>query len=99
MQIRTSVCVFAIPVFVQSGVFRHWWCQLVGNRVVLIETLQPINPRHSPGMDNQNDNNADQVNATMGEVCVKNKTPQGKVEVWVSISLICFLNFICCCAL
>ena len=50
-----------VPRF-QSGVFRHWWSQLVGHRVVLIETLQP---HHSPDMGSQNDNRADQVNATV----------------------------------
>ena len=49
---------------------------MVGHRVVLIETLLP---HHSPDLDNQNDNRADQINAT-SETYLKHKTLEMKTK-------------------
>ena len=76
-----------VPRF-QSGVFRHWWCQLVGHRVVLIETLQP---HHNPDMDNQNDNRADQVNATI-KTYLKTQDTSDKDNFLILILLQCFFS-------
>ena len=58
--------------------FGIWWCQLVGNRAVLIEILQP---HHSPDMDNQNENRADQVNTTLRKCQTRDTSDKVKVRI------------------